>query len=366
MTRSKTLKLIKRKAQQVLASERQYWAKHDSLVRTFDENAAIAGVPTIEPRRLVSRVFGFRDACVLARFLRLPNYDFQIIDVDVPSKDWQQFVSVPIEHNGEVVELSVGQVIGIGVILVNSSISYGDSASFTIPYLQMVKCEYGDNPDLEDAIHDLSITIAGAFAGTVSTTQYDVIRLHTELLNRFTDLLDQTAADNSKEEDLQVFLKENPILLIPNGRVIPKQKLGEDFCTDFVLIDMLDQGPKYTLVEIEKSSHVVFTKSGELRAEVQHAIHQTRQWDVWIQKNAAYLRNKLSGFETPSFTIVIGRSTGFTAEHREFLRAYNRMLNNTQLITFDDVAISFGERIQAMKSHFNTADSNNASTGTTP
>ena len=153
--------------------------------------------------------------------------------------------------------------------------------------------------------------------------------------------------------------------MIPNGKIIPKQKLGEDFCTDFVLIDMLDQGPKYTLVEIEKSAHDVFTKSGELRSEVQHAIHQTYQWDVWLQKHAGYLRDKLPGFETPSYMIVIGRSTGFTEENREFLRAYNRRFNNTHLVTYDDVATSFAERIDAMKAHFNTAASNNVDTDLT-
>lgn len=278
MTRSKTKKLIKRKAQQVLAAERAYWARHDSLVRNYDKNAAIAGVLPIEPRCLVSRVFGFRDACILARFPRLPGYGFEVIDIDTPSKDYRQFVRIPVEHNGEIVELPIGHAFGIGGILIDCMIGFGDSSRYRIPYLQTVVCEYGDNPDLEDAIHDLSITIAGAIAGPRPTTEKDVIQLHSELLARFTDLLDQTAKDSSKEEVLQVFLKENPILLIPNGKIIPKQKLGEDFCTDFVLIDMLDQGPKYTLVEIEKSAHDVFTKSSELRSEVQHAIHQTCQW----------------------------------------------------------------------------------------
>ena len=351
MTRSKTKKLIKRKAQLVLAAERQYWAKHDALVRKFDQNAAIADVTPIESRRLVSRVFGFRDACVLVRFQQLPNCDFQVIDFDAPSKDWAQFVTVPVEHNGEAVELAVGSVLGGGVFI-DCAFGFGDSEPIKIPYLQIVQCEYGDNPDLEDAIHDLSVTIAGASAGLQQANQEDVIRLHTDLLAEFNRLLDETASDNSKEEVLQVFLKQNPILLMPNGRIIPKQKLGEDFCTDFVLIDMLDQGPKYTLVEIEKSSHAVFTKSGELRSEVQHAIHQTLQWDVWLQKHSPYLREKLPDFETPKYMVVIGRSTNFTDSNRDFMRAYNRRLNNTEFVTYDDVAKRFADRIEAMRSHF--------------
>ena len=63
--------------------------------------------------------------------------------------------------------------------------------------------------------------------------------------------------DSQKEEELQVFIKENPMMLHPTAELIPKKKLGEDFITDFVLVTPNDQGPTYTLVEIEKSSHPI-------------------------------------------------------------------------------------------------------------
>lgn len=293
---------------------------------------------------------------MLTRFEPLPNKGFQVIDVDAPSRDWAKFVTIPLKQSGEIVEFPIGNVFGCGVFI-NCVLNFGESQRITIPYLQIVQCEYGDNPDLDDAIHDLSITIAGVSAGLQQANQDDVIRLHTELLMEFKQLLHETESDNSREEVLQVFLKEHPILLMPNGRIIPKQKLGEEFCTDFVLIDMLDQGPKYTFVEIEKSSHSVFTKSGELRSEVQHAIHQTMQWDIWLQKHSQYLRDKLPQFETPKYMVVIGRSAKFTESNREYMRAYNRRLNNTEFVTYDDIAKRFADRIEAMKSHFAHANS---------
>ena len=312
----------------------------------------ITGIEPVKAKDLVSRVFGFRDACVLVRFKRVPNSDFQVLEIDAPSSQWQDYVRIPVQSNGDTIEIAAGRIFGLGGIVVNCSVKFADSGPYQIPYLQTVKCEYDDNPELDDAIHDLSVTIAGALAHHQPISNQDVIGGLEQLLRDFRKLLDQTASDNSKEEVLQAFLKEHPILLVPNGQLIPKQKLGEDFCTDFVLIDMLDQGPRYTLVEIEKSSHELFTKSGEFRSEVQHAIHQTCQWDIWLQKHSSYLRDKLRGFETPQYTIVIGRSTKLTPEHREYLRAYNRRLNNTQLITYDDVATSFEDRIRAIREHF--------------
>ncbi|MBN1910279.1 MAG: DUF4263 domain-containing protein [Pirellulales bacterium] len=351
MTKSKTKKLIERKARRVLDAERQYWARHDRLLRTFGRNAEIVGIQRIEPKDLISWVFGFRDACILVRFKRVANCDFRVIDIDAPSSKWSTFVRIPVESDGKIVEIGHGLFFGIGSLAIDCEIVSSDR-SVQIPYLQTLKCEYGENPELEDAIHDLSITIAGALVHDHPTTNQDVIGQLEQLLTEFRHLLDQTAADDSKEEVLQNHLKEHPLLLIPNGQIIPKQKLGEDFCTDFVLIDMLDQGPKYTLVEIEKSSHRLFTTSGQLRSEVQHAIHQTCQWDVWLQKHAGYLREKLPGFESPQYMIVIGRSTGFTETDREYLRAYNRRLTSTQLLTYDDVAKMFEDRISALKQHF--------------
>ncbi|NQU19913.1 MAG: DUF4263 domain-containing protein [Candidatus Nealsonbacteria bacterium] len=339
----------------MLAAERRYWARHDQLVRTFEKNAEIAGIPALQPMELVTRVFGFRDACVLVRFKRVANCDFQVVDIDEPSSQWRDFVTIPVQDDGDTVEVRTGRCFGLGGICVNCSISFGDLGPYEIPYLQTLKCEYSENPEFEDAIHDLSVTIVGALAHRRPTTEQDVLGRLEKLLADFRELLDQTAADNSKEEVLQVFLKEHPLVLTPHARLIPKQKLGEDFCTDFVLIDMLDQGPRYTLVEIEKSSHEVFTKNGELRSEVHHAIHQTCEWDSWLQKHSGYVREKLQGFESPQYMVVIGRSTKFTDGNREYLRAYNRRLNDTQLITYDDVAELFEDRIAAMRAYFSPA-----------
>ena len=166
------------------------------------------------------------------------------------------------------------------------------------------------------------------------------------------DILKKLAKDfealidaGSKEEELQVFLKSNPFILHPSAELIPKKKLGEDFVTDFVLVATTTQGPVYILVELERASHSILTKDLVLSGPVNHAIKQTRDWDVWLEKNKAYIQNKLHGFETPNYLIVIGRSNSMTEEEKSYLPSYNREWKNTTLMTYDDLLTRFHNTI---------------------
>lgn len=152
-----------------------------------------------------------------------------------------------------------------------------------------------------------------------------------------------------REEELQVFLKENPIVLNPTAEQIPKKRLGEDFITDFVLVTPSEQGATYILVEIEKASHRVLIKDNSLSAEANHAIKQTLDWDVWLESNKAYLQNKLPGFETPNYLVVIGRGNEFDDTSKAYLRSYNRGWKSTELLTYDDVLVRFKSMILALK-----------------
>jgi Domain of unknown function (DUF4263) len=124
-----------------------------------------------------------------------------------------------------------------------------------------------------------------------------------QLAGEFGALLDA----QGREEELQLFLKSHPFILHPSAECIPKQKLGEDFVTDFVLVEITTQGPHYVLVELERASHSVLTKELILSGPVNHAIKQTRDWDVWLEQNKGYIQNKLPGFETP---IYLGNRKG--------------------------------------------------------
>jgi hypothetical protein len=207
-----------------------------------------------------------------------------------------------------------------------------------------------NEPAIERAILDFQLTLLGlqtqeASKETIGITARNTIEQLETIANEFEGLL--TAS--GREEDLQRFLKDHSFVLHQSAETIPKQKLGEDFVTDFVLVVTTTQGPTYILVELERASHPVLTEDLTIARPVNYAIKQTRDWDVWLEKNKAYIQNKLPGFETPSYLIVIGRSHDFDETQKAYMRSYNREWRNIELLTYDDVLARFQSTIKKLK-----------------
>lgn len=97
-----------------------------------------------------------------------------------------------------------------------------------------------------------------------------------------------------REEDIQSFLAKNPIFLVQHlcgghGRwVIPKQKLGAEHVTDFILGQKSSIGYEWYAVELESPNAKMFTKSGNPSAALIHAIRQIQDWRAWLQRNQDY------------------------------------------------------------------------------
>lgn len=126
--------------------------------------------------------------------------------------------------------------------------------------------------------------------------------LNINLLGQFESLLD---SGPEREEDLQRFLTDHPILIEPFVSVLyTKQELGSDFITDFIIRRMNDQ---YVLVEIENSTDALFTKSGSFSAKLNTAIGQVRDFQAWVSENIAYAQKKLPYIKYPEGLVIIGR-----------------------------------------------------------
>lgn len=124
-----------------------------------------------------------------------------------------------------------------------------------------------------------------------------------------------------KEEPYQQFLTRNPRLLIlpmsgGHGRwVLPKQKFGDEFVSDFIIGEKHSGGYYWTLVELERPNMDAFTKAGQQTAELSHAINQIQSWRSFLTANQNYATRPISehGLGLPDITnqvkglIILGR-----------------------------------------------------------
>lgn len=155
-----------------------------------------------------------------------------------------------------------------------------------------------------------------------------------KLLNEFRILLD---SEPDREESLQSFLRNHPILLCPaQTKMWPKLQLGSKF-TDFVFRDAtLD----YLLVELEKSTHTLFRGDGHPMKELTVAMGQITDWKRYLRDNLRTVRDELGLTDisaNPRSLVVIGRSHTLTVENRRKLRAMDDEHPRLRVMTYDDV-----------------------------
>jgi hypothetical protein len=222
-----------------------------------------------------------------------------------------------------------------------------------IPYAEFAWFRYGEgeaSPTIERAILDFQLTLLGVQLQKINPSSGQVTSEATvDQLIRIGLEFEQLLQGEVKEEELQAFLKTHPFVLHPAAKVIPKKKLGEDFVTDFVLVAPNAQGPTYILVELERATHPVLNQDNALAQPANHAVKQTRDWDIWLEEHKAYLQAKLPGFETPTYLIVIGRGHSLNDSQKRYLRSYNREWKNTELLTYDDVLVRYRSMVERLK-----------------
>ncbi|MEA2551974.1 MAG: hypothetical protein QOJ65_150 [Fimbriimonadaceae bacterium] len=150
------------------------------------------------------------------------------------------------------------------------------------------------------------------------------------VLNDFEELLGTAA----KEEEMQVFLKQNSILLVQHlngghGRwVIPKQRLGCEHVTDFVIGSRDSIGYHWWAIELESPRAKPFTKSGDPSRHLTHAIRQISDWRSWLTTNQNYAARSrsehglgLTDIDNHAHAvIVIGREQDYDGQANTFRR----------------------------------------------
>jgi hypothetical protein len=158
--------------------------------------------------------------------------------------------------------------------------------------------------------------------------------LYSELLREFKTLLD---SDPDREEVLQVFLRDNPVLLCPtHTKMWPKLALGKNV-TDFVFRDATSD---YLLIELEKSTHKLFRKDGHPTAKLNEAIHQITDWKRYLEDNLRTVQSELglTGIPAnPRSLVVIGRSHSLSGENERKLRVMETEQPTLRIRTYDNI-----------------------------
>jgi hypothetical protein len=144
------------------------------------------------------------------------------------------------------------------------------------------------------------------------------------------------AAEGSNEAKLQQTLTTHPILFGPEYvRVSPQHRLGSEYVMDYALVRA---STLVDLVEIESSTHVLYTRAGNPSAPLTHAEQQVLDWLAVIRDHAPYHQRELPELQQPMGFVVIGRSSTLSEADVEKLRQRNRLLGASLLIlTYDDL-----------------------------
>ncbi|WP_066839547.1 Shedu anti-phage system protein SduA domain-containing protein [Rufibacter ruber] len=298
------------------------------------------------PENISSRIFGCIDGVILIRYKDYKEKNnVEVMFFNITVNDLLKSLAIPIENGEVIIDMSMFREWNK---IYNSTIN-----GVKFEFLEIGDFKYENiSQKWEDTLTDFKMFLLGNNLNFTSKTSGNPTKdLIKELKQKALDFL-SLLNNASAEEEIQKFLKNNPFLLQPYSQVIPKQKLGEDFITDFVLVNILDQGYTYTFVEIEKASMPIFTKNSEFSSEFKHAEKQTFDWDIWLERNKSYLEKKLIGLETPKFLIIAGRSTNLNDNQKALLRAWNRRNSTADFYTYDDLLTKTNELIKNLEMNY--------------
>ncbi|BDU68410.1 hypothetical protein GETHOR_05110 [Geothrix oryzae] len=176
------------------------------------------------------------------------------------------------------------------------------------------------------------------------------------------EALQQALDEAKREEDIQQFLQSNPLHLIQHlggghGRwVIPKQKLGAEHVTDFVIGQCSSIGYEWQAVELESPIKPMFNKNGDPSQFLNHAIRQITDWRAWLKSNQAYASRPRteSGLSLTDIDsnikglILIGRRSNIDPETNQRRRQLAQNLN-IEIHSYDFLLQALSGRLNCIR-----------------
>lgn len=156
----------------------------------------------------------------------------------------------------------------------------------------------------------------------------------------YAELSDLLSKDPS-EEALHQYIYTHAYLLTDLGYgvklVFSKPSLGSNFRADFALAGWGNY-TCWTFVEIERSTHRLFTKEGLIAQPLNRAIQQINSWWIWLYDYSEYAPTEfhdLSGEN--SAAVVIGRRSSLSSTDLRRLQQLNatQLGGKLKVVTYD-------------------------------
>ena len=170
---------------------------------------------------------------------------------------------------------------------------------------------------------------------------YEKSNLETIRLN-FIQLLN----NNPKEELIQKFIQDNPILLhqFLADKIYFKPPILTSFKADFGIITAQKE---FILIEIEKAETRLLNKNGTVASELSHAIDQVLNWFQLIEDHKIAVLEEI-GIKRENINkirgiVIAGREKNYNSTHLKKLKS--QTWSNITFYTYDDLISAIGALI---------------------
>jgi|LQYC01.1.fsa_nt_gi hypothetical protein len=153
-----------------------------------------------------------------------------------------------------------------------------------------------------------------------------------------------------REELLQKFIEENPILLhqFPAERIIPKPPILTFYNADFGIVTPQKE---LILIELEKTTTLLMKKNGDIAAPLNHAFDQVRNWLHKVDEHRLTVLDSLQiereAVSSIRGVVVAGRDVGYDARDLRKLKGvdYGRIA----FLTYDDLLFAMDALIRRVE-----------------
>ncbi len=220
------------------------------------------------------------------------------------------------------------------------SIAVGDWNNLALPARRqlhelMLCVEDDDQAALYAGVSLMSLGVrsSGATRNLIQALALRSMAIGPGILTAYGELI---SGRDAEEPVFQRFLESHPLLLDPSAfQVWGRPDFHGKLIPDFIVRRYDDS---YIVVEIETPAKRLVTKSGQISAEVSHAVQQVLGYQKYLRSRFAEASVLFPKFSDPSGLVVIGQESSLDSQQVEALHMENESRADIKIVGFDTLA----------------------------